>query len=160
MEVRRIYERRVEAAEQIRVRRVSATSSPVQAIRIKLESGKLLINRQALQDVVLWTEQGQVTESTIANVVVRIGDTWLTPTASVGLLPGVFRAHLLATGAVREGAVSVSDLLAADEVFLVNSVRGWMKLQREPGGEGWRIATEFEYMPAVGSASLACECRE
>ena len=109
-----------------------------------------------LQDVVLWTEQGQVSESTIANVVVRIGDAWVTPAASVGLLPGVFRAHLLATGAVREGAISVSDLLAADEVFLVNSVRGWMKLQAEPGGGGWRIATEFEYMPPVGSASLAC----
>ena len=109
-----------------------------------------------LQDVVLWTEQGQVTESTIANVVVRIGDEWVTPTASVNLLPGVFRAHLLATGVVREGDVSKNDLLAAEDVYLVNSVRGWMRLQREPGGEGWRIATEFEYAPPVGLASLAC----
>lgn len=109
-----------------------------------------------LQDVVLWTEQGQVTESTIANVVLRIGHAWVTPTASIGLLPGVFRAHLLATGVVREGEVSKSDLLAADDVFLVNSVRGWMKLQRDLGGEGWRIATEFGYAPPVGSASLAC----
>ena len=109
-----------------------------------------------LQDVVLWTDQGQVTESTIANVVVRIGDAWVTPTASVGLLPGVFRAHLLATGIAREGDVSKSDLLAAEDVFLINSVRGWMRLQREPGGEGWRIATEFEYAPPVRSASLAC----
>jgi para-aminobenzoate synthetase/4-amino-4-deoxychorismate lyase len=109
-----------------------------------------------LQDVVMWTERGQVTESTIANVVVRIGDAWVTPTASVGLLPGVFRAHLLATGVVREGEVSKSDLLAAEDVYLVNSVRGWMRLQRDPSGEGWRIATEFEYAPPVGSASLAC----
>jgi len=109
-----------------------------------------------LQDVVMWTERGQVTESTIANVVVRIGDAWVTPTAFVGLLPGVFRAHLLATGVVREGEVSKSDLLAAEDVYLVNSVRGWMRLQRDPSGEGWRIATEFEYASPVGSASLAC----
>jgi para-aminobenzoate synthetase/4-amino-4-deoxychorismate lyase len=117
-------------------------------------------SQPGLQDVVLWTEHGEVSESTIANVVVRIGDEWVTPMASVGLLPGVFRAHLLATGVVREGVVSKGDFLTADDVYLVNSVRGWMRLQREPGGEGWRIATEFEYAPPVGLALAGCEGTE
>lgn len=98
------------------------------------------------QDVLLWTPQGQLTESTVANIVVRIGDEWVTPAASLGLLPGVFRARLLASGVVREGRVSKDDLLQAEHVFLINSVRGWMRLQRESCGEGWRVATEFEYM--------------
>jgi hypothetical protein len=56
--------------------------------------------------------------------------------------------------------VSKGDFLTADDVYLVNSVRGWMRLQREPGGEGWRIATEFEYAPPVGLALAGCEGTE
>jgi para-aminobenzoate synthetase/4-amino-4-deoxychorismate lyase len=44
-----------------------------------------------------------------------------------GLLPGVFRAELLATGEVEEGVVTVEQLRRAPRLWLVNSVRGWMR---------------------------------
>jgi branched-subunit amino acid aminotransferase/4-amino-4-deoxychorismate lyase len=77
-------------------------------------------------DVVLWNERGEVTETTIANLVVEKGGQLITPPVSCGLLAGVFRAHLLETGQVREEVVTLDDLRAADRVFAVNSVRKWM----------------------------------
>ncbi|WP_372847276.1 chorismate-binding protein [Pontiella sp.] len=76
-------------------------------------------------DVILWNEKGEVTESTIANVVVRIGDRMITPPVACGLLPGTLRAHLLKAGEIEEGIVTLDDLRAAEEIYLINSVRGW-----------------------------------
>lgn len=85
-------------------------------------------------DAILWNEKGEVTESTISNVVVRMGGRLLTPPVGCGLLAGTFREHLLKTGAIEEGIVTREMLLAADEVFLVNSVRKWQKASITAGG--------------------------
>lgn len=77
-------------------------------------------------DVILWNARGEVTESTIANVVVEIEGEKVTPPVPCGLLGGAMRAHLLADGAVREGVVTVDALRRARRFWLVNSVRGWM----------------------------------
>lgn len=78
-------------------------------------------------DVILWNERGEVTESTICNVVVRKGGRLVTPPVECGLLAGTFREHLLKSGEVEEGVVTVEELKAADEIFLVNSVRKWQR---------------------------------
>ena len=80
-------------------------------------------------DVLLWNPQGEATESTIANLVVRLGGELVTPPVSCGLLPGTLRAELLNTGQVRERVVTLTELAAAEEVWLVNSVRGWIRVQ-------------------------------
>ena len=76
-------------------------------------------------DVVLVNDRGEVVETTIANLVVRIDGEWLTPPLDAGCLPGVYREELIDQGALREHPVSVSDLLEADEVAVINSVQGW-----------------------------------
>jgi para-aminobenzoate synthetase/4-amino-4-deoxychorismate lyase len=78
-------------------------------------------------DVILWNERGEVTESCFGNVVIRTGDKRITPPIACGLLGGTFREHVLKSGEVEEGIISIDDLKAADEVFLVNSVRTWQK---------------------------------
>jgi para-aminobenzoate synthetase/4-amino-4-deoxychorismate lyase len=78
-------------------------------------------------DVLLLNEGGDLTESTIANLVVRIGGALWTPPLECGLLPGVFRAHLLQRGEVRERVLRPADLELADGVYLVNSVRRWRR---------------------------------
>lgn len=83
-------------------------------------------SRPDLDDVILWNERKEVTESSIANLCVRFGDTWYTPAVDCGLLPGVMRAELLDAHRIREAHIRVSELAAADEIALVNSVRGWM----------------------------------
>jgi para-aminobenzoate synthetase/4-amino-4-deoxychorismate lyase len=78
-------------------------------------------------EVILWNEKGEVTEGTIANIVIRKDGRLITPPVCCGLLAGTFREHLLKVGAVEEGVVTLNDLKGADEVFLVNSVRKWEK---------------------------------
>jgi para-aminobenzoate synthetase/4-amino-4-deoxychorismate lyase len=81
----------------------------------------------ACDDVVLWNTKGEVTESTIANVVVPLDGELLTPPQSSGLLPGTFRAELLAEGKIRERVITVEALRRSPEFFLINSVHKWMK---------------------------------
>jgi para-aminobenzoate synthetase/4-amino-4-deoxychorismate lyase len=78
-------------------------------------------------DVLLWNERGEVTESTIANVVAEVDGARVTPPVSCGLLPGVLREELLERGEVAERVVMKADLARAPRVWLVNSLRGWIE---------------------------------
>lgn len=80
-------------------------------------------------DVVLWTQGGQLTESTFANIVLRFGEKRYTPPLAAGLLPGVFRRHLLETAEIEERALTIDDLAKADEILLINSVRRWIAVE-------------------------------
>jgi para-aminobenzoate synthetase/4-amino-4-deoxychorismate lyase len=79
-------------------------------------------------DVLLWNSDRELTESTIANVVLKLDGELVTPPVDCGLLPGVFRADLLATGEIRERVVTLDELAHAEEIFLVNSVRRWVEV--------------------------------
>jgi para-aminobenzoate synthetase/4-amino-4-deoxychorismate lyase len=83
--------------------------------------------RPDCDDVLLVNERGEVTESTIANVVVETAGERLTPPLACGLLPGVFRAELLRRGAVAERVLTPADLQRAEAIWLVNSVRRWRR---------------------------------
>ena len=85
--------------------------------------------RPDCDDVILWNGRGELTESTIANLALRIQGQWYTPPIESGLLPGVMRAHLLDEGHLREGILTKDDLAQADEVGLFNSVRKWMDVE-------------------------------
>jgi para-aminobenzoate synthetase / 4-amino-4-deoxychorismate lyase len=82
--------------------------------------------RRGCDDVVLWNTHGQVTETTFANIVVELEGRRVTPPVDCGLLAGVFRGHLLATGEIAERIVTVDDLGRAGKIWAVNSVRKWM----------------------------------
>lgn len=77
-------------------------------------------------DVLLWNERGELTETTVANLVLEIDGVALTPADSSGLLPGTLRAELLANRRIREATLTLADLDRADAVWLINSVRGWI----------------------------------
>lgn len=77
-------------------------------------------------DTILFNQRGEVTESLIANVVVRDAHGLWTPPVSCGLLPGCLRAELLESGEIRERVITVAELQQAREFYLINSVRGWM----------------------------------
>ena len=76
-------------------------------------------------DVLLVNDAGEITESTIANVAVRIGGSWCTPPVSSGCLPGIYRRVLLAEGRLEERRIRVEDLEQCEGIALVNSVRLW-----------------------------------
>ena len=81
--------------------------------------------RPDVDDVLLVNDRGQVTESTIANLAVRLDGVWVTPPVDAGLLPGTYRNVLLREGRMTERPVTVDELRGAGELALVSSVRGW-----------------------------------
>jgi para-aminobenzoate synthetase/4-amino-4-deoxychorismate lyase len=81
--------------------------------------------RPDVNDVVLVNDRGEVTESTVANLAVRLEGVWVTPPIDAGLLPGTYRTVLLREGRLIERPVTVDGLRGAGELALVSSVRGW-----------------------------------
>jgi para-aminobenzoate synthetase/4-amino-4-deoxychorismate lyase len=79
-----------------------------------------------VDDVILWNERGEVTESTIANIVVEIDGRRYTPSLSSGLLSGTFRAELIETGQIHERVLMRADATAAPRLWLINSLREWV----------------------------------
>ena len=78
-------------------------------------------------DVILWNNRGEVTESTVANVVVfSDGKNW-TPPREAGLLGGTLREELIASGELHERIITKQELEAVRSFALINSVRGWME---------------------------------
>jgi para-aminobenzoate synthetase/4-amino-4-deoxychorismate lyase len=78
-------------------------------------------------DVVLINERGECTETTIANIVARLGDSWFTPPLSTGCLPGIGRARLVDAGVVTEAILRPEDLRGAGDLAVVSSLRGWQR---------------------------------
>lgn len=77
-------------------------------------------------DVLLWNQQRELTEFSYGSLVVEIDGAWLTPKLSAGLLPGVMRAELIASGEITEHVLTLDDLARAQSTWFINSVRGWI----------------------------------
>jgi len=80
-------------------------------------------------DVLLFNEAEQITESTVANVAVQIDGVLCTPPVLCGLLPGTLRAWMLDHGQLQERVISVQEALNSSNIYLLNSVRGMHKVQ-------------------------------
>jgi len=81
-----------------------------------------------LWDVILWNTHGELTETTIGNLVLTIGTEQLTPARHCGLLNGVLRDELLASGAIREAVLTRDDLARASACWVINALRGWTRV--------------------------------
>ncbi len=80
-------------------------------------------------DVLLYNQRGELTECCIGNVVVERNGEHLTPRRDCGLLAGTYRAELLESDRIREAVIGVEELYSADSLFMINSVRRWVKLE-------------------------------
>jgi para-aminobenzoate synthetase/4-amino-4-deoxychorismate lyase len=81
---------------------------------------------QPCDDVILWNSRGEVTESTVANIVVFSEGRHWTPPREAGLLAGTLRGELISKGQLFERTITKDELAAAESFALINSVRGWM----------------------------------
>ncbi len=75
-------------------------------------------------DVILVNERGEVVETTVANLLYRIGDRWYMPPLSSGGLDGIGRQLLLDDGMVAERVLMHNRLGDCDELAVVSSLRG------------------------------------
>jgi para-aminobenzoate synthetase/4-amino-4-deoxychorismate lyase len=76
-------------------------------------------------EVLLLNEHGQLTEGSYHTLVLKLDGQLVTPSLSCGLLPGVLREELLEHGEISERILYPDDLERAEELWLINSVRGW-----------------------------------
>ena len=114
-----------EVIKPIGERRVKLASKPVDsADRFLYHKTTRRFETPSDHDLIFWNERGEVTESTIANVVVEIDGELFTPPVHCGLLAGTFREQLLEEGVIKERVIKINEL---EKVFLINSVRRWIK---------------------------------
>lgn len=76
-------------------------------------------------DVILWNPEKKVTETTIANLAVKIEGTWYTPPTTDGCLPGTLRAELVEGGRLVERSIAITELETAEAIARFNSLRDW-----------------------------------
>nr|WP_252733744.1 aminotransferase class IV [Paracoccus marinaquae] len=74
-------------------------------------------------EAILLNERGEICEGTITNLFLRRRGRLLTPALDCGLLPGVLRADLLASGEAEEAVLKPADL-AEGALFCGNALRG------------------------------------
>lgn len=94
------------------------------------------VRKAGFIDVLFQNELGMVTEGAIHNIFVNQAGEWKTPPLRAGVLPGIYRRHMLETRPnVREAEIPVSELLAAEEVYLTSAVQGLRRVSIVNAGE-------------------------
>jgi para-aminobenzoate synthetase / 4-amino-4-deoxychorismate lyase len=122
------------------IRRVALARTPVDANDVFLchkttrrdAYTRAQATRPDVDDVILWNTRGEITESTIANVIVEIDGQRFTPPRACGLLAGIGRGRQIDSGVVRERAIGVAELKAAPRIWLVSALRGQIEAALVP----------------------------
>ncbi len=81
------------------------------------------------QEIIYHNAAGELLETSIGNLVLKINGKLYTPPISLGILPGIYRQHLLETGQVEEKVLTVPDLDQAETIYGCNAVRGLYELE-------------------------------
>jgi para-aminobenzoate synthetase/4-amino-4-deoxychorismate lyase len=74
-------------------------------------------------DVILWNERGEITETCIYNIIVEHNSEYLTPAVSCGLLAGTYRQLLLDKNEIKQAMISKDILKQANKIYVINSVQ-------------------------------------
>jgi para-aminobenzoate synthetase/4-amino-4-deoxychorismate lyase len=82
-------------------------------------------------DTLLWNQAGELTEFTNGNLVVKSDGKLWTPFSACGLLNGTYREELLYGGKIEERIILKKDLKNAEQLWFINSVRGWIQVYLE-----------------------------
>ena len=81
------------------------------------------------QEKIYHNKSGELLETSIGNLVLKIAGKLYTPPISLGILPGIYRQHLLETGQIEEKVLTLADLNQAEAVYGCNAVRGLYELE-------------------------------
>jgi len=84
---------------------------------------------EGFYDILFTNTRDEVTEGAISNVIIKCGNRFYTPPINCGVLDGVYRRNLLESGfPLEEKLLLEEDVLRADKVYMVNSVRGMVEV--------------------------------
>ncbi len=109
-----ISDRRVDSGDIFRFHKTTC--------RELLDSAR--VERTEADEVLFLNERGELTEGSYHSLVLKMNGKMLTPEIGSGLLPGVMRQELLERGEAVEATLFPADLAKAEEIWLINSVRG------------------------------------
>lgn len=82
------------------------------------------IKSNEVYDEIYFNEKGELTEGARSNVVLKLGGFLYTPPVSSGLLNGILRQKMVEERNLQEKVLYKTDLLNAEKIFCINSVRG------------------------------------
>ncbi|MFX3626506.1 bifunctional chorismate-binding protein/class IV aminotransferase [Campylobacter sp. LH-2024] len=94
----------------------------------------LYINKEELwkndscYDIAFFNEKNELCEGTRSNILINKNGKFYTPALNSGLLNGIYRSFLVQLGYVQEKNIYKKDLIEADEIYCINSVRGLKKV--------------------------------
>jgi len=80
------------------------------------------------QEIIYHNKSGELLETSIGNLVLKISGKLYTPPIRLGILPGIYRQLLLETGQVEERVLTLKDLARAEAIYGCNAVRGLYEL--------------------------------
>ena len=80
---------------------------------------------------IYYNHEGQLLETSIGNIVLKIEDQLYTPPVHLGLLNGIYRQSLIAVNKLKEKVLTVKDLKQAQAIYGCNAVRGLYELKVE-----------------------------
>lgn len=89
------------------------------------------ISNNELFDEIYTNMKNQITEGTRSNIVIKKDNFYYTPFLKSGLLNGCYRKFLFKQTKVIEKDLYIKDLIEADEIFCINSVRKMTKVELE-----------------------------
>ncbi|WP_062309062.1 aminodeoxychorismate synthase component I [Alicyclobacillus sendaiensis] len=75
-------------------------------------------------DVLLYNEDGEVTEGTFGNLAYELDGIWYTPPVECGLLPGTLRSRLIRRGELRERVLHLTEINRVTRWCWFNGLRG------------------------------------
>ncbi|KXT95132.1 Para-aminobenzoate synthase, aminase component / Aminodeoxychorismate lyase [Streptococcus mitis] len=83
------------------------------------------------QEKIYHNKSGELLETSIGNLVLKIAGKLYTPPIELGILPGIYRQYLLETGQVEEKVLTLADLAQAEAIYACNAVRDLYELSLE-----------------------------
>ena len=84
--------------------------------------------REGYFDTIFTNEKNQITEGAISNIIIKKGRFYYTPPVACGLLNGIFRKNLFRNNfPIKEQVLYKDDIKKADEIYMVNSIRGMLR---------------------------------
>ena len=82
-------------------------------------------------EVLFLNEKDEVVEGSRTNIVIRVGNTWITPPLNSGALPGIYRKYFIEKyPEVEERNIKIEDLFNAEAILLTNVLRGEVKVNK------------------------------
>ncbi len=109
---------RLDAADPLRYHKTTR--------RAEYEAAYLKARAAGYDEVIFLNTRGEVCEGSRTNIFAQIEGRLYTPPVHCGLLPGVYRAHVLSTRPeATEKVLTLDDLRRAEALYVCNAVRGW-----------------------------------